>query len=126
MKNPEHLHYSKEHLWVEVLDDGQYQAGITHYAQDLLGDIVYVNAPTVGTTITANQPCGLVESVKTGSDLHAPMDGIVTAVNQDLQSYPEKINDAPYSTWIFKFQPTDIKQLETLRSASAYQAMLDA
>ncbi len=126
MKNPEHLHYSTEHLWVEMLDDGQFHAGITHYAQDLLGDIVYVKAPAVGSTITANQPCGLVESVKTGSDLHAPMNGTVTEINKDLESYPEKINDTPYSTWIFKFQASNIKELESLLSASAYQAILDA
>ena len=90
MKNPQHLHYSAEHLWVQVLDDGQCMAGIPDYAQDLLGDIVYVDAPAVDATITAKMPCGLVESVKTGSDLHAPMTGVVTEINTDLQVNPRK------------------------------------
>lgn len=126
MKNPQYLHYSAEHLWVQLLEDGQCMAGITDYAQDLLGDIVYVDAPAVDTSITPKMPCGLVESVKTGSDLHAPMSGVVTEINLDLQVNPEKINDAPYKTWIFKFKPSQMDELDQLLSAEAYEALLAA
>ena len=117
------LRYSKDHLWVRKIADGEYQAGITDYAQDLLGDIVFVEFPLVGSTLQANQPCGLVESVKTGSDLHAPIDGTVTQINTTLQVNPEQINDAPYKTWIFAFKTTDENAANNLLDASAYQAL---
>ncbi len=126
MKIPEHLFYSADHLWVTPAGDGLWLAGITDYAQDLLGDIVYVEAPAVGTTLVAGQACGLVESVKTGSDLHAPLDGVVTAINEELQGNPEYINDAPYKAWIFKLQASDSTAGEQLLSADAYTALLRA
>jgi glycine cleavage system H protein len=117
------LRYSKDHLWVRKIADGEYQAGITDYAQDLLGDIVFVEFPLVGSELQANQPCGLVESVKTGSDLHAPLDGTVTQINTTLQVNPEQINDAPYKTWIFTFTATDESAINDLLDAQAYQAL---
>jgi len=117
------LRYSKDHLWVRKIADGEYQAGITDYAQDLLGDIVFVEFPLIGNMLQANQPCGLVESVKTGSDLHAPLDGVVTQINTTLQINPEQINDAPYKTWIFAFKATDENAVNNLLDASAYQAL---
>jgi glycine cleavage system H protein len=117
------LRYSKDHLWVRKIADGEYQAGITDYAQDLLGDIVFVEFPLVGSVLQANQPCGLVESVKTGSDLHAPLDGAVTQINTTLQVNPEQINDAPYKTWIFTFTATDESAINDLLDAQAYQAL---
>jgi glycine cleavage system H protein len=105
MKIPENLKYSTDHLWVKSDDDGHWLAGITDYAQDLLGDIVFVEAPKVGTQLIAGSTCGLVESVKTGSDLHAPLDGKVIEVNEAMSSYPEQINDKPYETWISNFRP---------------------
>ncbi|NCV63252.1 MAG: glycine cleavage system protein GcvH, partial [Betaproteobacteria bacterium] len=91
--------YHSEHTWVRVENDIAF-VGITVHAQDTLGDIVFVEFPLVGSALEANQPCGLVESVKTGSDLHAPIDGTVTQINTTLQVNPEQINDAPYKTWI--------------------------
>jgi len=126
MKIQENLLYSTEHLWVKATDDGQWLAGITDYAQDLLGDIVYVEPPAVGTELKASSACGLVESVKTGSDLHAPLDGVVTSINEELQGAPEQINDAPYSAWIFKFQPSNAADTTNLLDAQAYQALLKA
>jgi len=117
------LRYSKDHLWIRKIADGEYQAGITDYAQDLLGDIVFVEFPLVGSALQANQPCGLVESVKTGSDLHAPLDGTVTQINTTLQVNPEQINDAPYKTWIFTFKATDESAINGLLDAPAYQAI---
>lgn len=123
MKIPENLRYSSEHLWVKTDDDGLLLAGITDYAQDLLGDIVFVDAPQVGSSLQATANCGLVESVKTGSDLHAPLDGTVVAVNPALQDHPEQINDDPYGSWIFKFK-TDGAGLQDLLDAAAYRQLI--
>ena len=125
MQIPQALFYSAQHLWAKPVADGVWEAGITDYAQDLLGDIVFVDAPAVGNTLTAGQPCGLVESVKTGSDLHALVDGEVIAINQDVISAPEQINDNPYKAWIFKFTTSDIEAENKLLSAEAYKALTD-
>lgn len=126
MKIDENLHYSKQHMWVKAAGDGSYMTGITDYAQDLLGDIVFVDIPPAGTQLIAGLPCGLVESVKTGSDLHAPLTGRVTATNTSLASNPEQINDTPYLSWIFKFEPLDADEINSLLSASQYQALIQA
>jgi len=124
MNIPEHLLYTTEHLWVAPAGDGSWHVGITDHAQDLLGDIVYLEAPAVGSTIKGGTPCGLVESVKTGSDLHAPADGEVIAVNEAIIGAPEKINDAPYDSWIFQLRPTDEGQRERLLDAVKYREFL--
>jgi glycine cleavage system H protein len=124
MKIPEDLNYSNEHLWVRPAEDGCWFAGITDYAQDLLGDIVYVEAPTVGKALRAGAPCGLIESVKTSSDLHAPLDGVVEAINTALQNTPEQINHAPYAAWIFKFRPNNQRDSARLLDAEAYRMLL--
>ncbi len=125
MKFPNKLHYTAEHLWVNQTPDGNWLAGITDYAQDLLGDIVFIDPPKPSTTLVEGKPCGVVESVKTGSDLHAPMDGIVTEINQDLLNAPETINDAPYTAWIFKFKPDNAEDIKHLLSAEAYQVLIE-
>ncbi|MCB4810773.1 glycine cleavage system protein GcvH [Methylovorus menthalis] len=125
MKIKDNLHYSAEHLWVAPTDQaGIFNAGITDYAQDLLGDIVYVEAPQPGAELKAGEACGLVESVKTGSDLHAPLDGVVLAINTDLQGTPELINDKPYEAWIFQFKAHNADDLDKLLDAAGYQAQL--
>ncbi len=124
MQTPQSLLYSAQHLWTKQTADGLWEAGITDYAQDLLGDIVFIDAPAIGTLLKEGQSCGLIESVKTGSDLHALVDGEVTEVNQALLNSPEQINDAPYQAWIFKFK-TDDKQLnQKLMSAEDYQTTI--
>jgi glycine cleavage system H protein len=123
MKIPENLSYSSEHLWVKTDTDGMLLAGITDYAQDLLGDIVFVDAPKVGSKLKATETCGLIESVKTGSDLHAPLNGTVVAVNDDLQDHPEQINDDPYGSWIFKFE-AEHADLSGLLDAAAYHQLI--
>lgn len=122
MNVPENLHYTTEHLWIKAEAD-IWLAGITDYAQDLLGDIVFVDAPKVGTTLIEGHSCGLVESVKTGSDLHAPLNGAVIEINDELQNHPELINDKPYDTWIFKFK-VDQADLSSLLDARAYQELI--
>ena len=124
MKFPSELHFTAEHLWVSQAADGNWLAGITDYAQDLLGDIVFIEPPKLGSTLDYAQPCGIVESVKTGSDLHAPMNGVVTAINEDLLNAPEGINDKPYAAWIFKFKPSDTTQIAHFLSAEAYKELV--
>lgn len=125
MKSPSNLHYTAEHLWVQQTPNGDWLAGITDYAQDLLGDIVYLEPPKIDDLLINGQACGLVESVKTGSDLHAPMNGTVTEINEDLINMPEGINDEPYKAWIFKFKPSDANDTVHLLSAEAYEQLVD-
>lgn len=124
MNIPQHLQYTTEHLWVCSSENGTWLAGITDYAQDLLGDIVYVEPPAVGSQIESGKACGLVESVKTGSDLHAPVDGIVLEINDALADAPEKLNESPYESWIFKLQPSNQAQLQNLLDAARYREFL--
>jgi glycine cleavage system H protein len=125
MKFPDNLHYTSEHLWASQDTHGNWQSGITDYAQDLLGDIVFIDPPKIGDTLINGKPCGLVESVKTGSDLHAPMSGVVTEVNEDLLNSPEGINDKPYASWIFKFKATDNNEIGHFLTAEAYTKLID-
>jgi glycine cleavage system H protein len=126
MQTPQSLLFSPQHLWTKTTADGVWEAGITDYAQNLLGDIVFVEAPTVGARLSAGQPCGLVESVKTGSDLHALMNGVVLEINQAVIDSPEQINDHPYKAWIFRFRADNNADAEQLLSAAAYDALTDA
>jgi glycine cleavage system H protein len=125
MKFPNQLHYTAEHLWVRQTPDGYWVTGITDYAQDLLGDIVFIEPPKLNEVLINGTSCGLVESVKTGSDLHAPMNGIVIEINKDLLKSPEDINDKPYEAWIFKFKPDNINDTKHLLSAEAYKALVN-
>ena len=125
MNFPDHLRYTPHHLWLAPQDDGSMLAGITDHAQETLGDIVYVQAPAPGTLIQAGQPCGIVESVKTASDIYAPLAGEVTEINAELQAAPEKINDDAYAAWIFRFRP-DAAALDQLLDANAYRHLLES
>lgn len=127
MRTLDSLLYSAEHLWTKPVEDGMWQAGITDYAQDLLGDIVFIDAPAIGSKLYAGQSCGLIESVKTGSDLHALVDGEVVEINQAVINSPELINEKPYQAWIFKYKPShDKAQIEkNLLSAEAYQTLIN-
>ncbi|MGQ0442874.1 MAG: glycine cleavage system protein H [Methylophilaceae bacterium] len=124
MKFPPHLFYTSEHLWVSQNHDGYWFAGITDYAQDLLGDIVFIEPPKINDALISGTPCGVVESVKTGSDLHAPMNGVVTAINEQLLGAPEGINDKPYEAWIFKFKPKVASDTEHFLTAAAYATLV--
>lgn len=124
MKFPNQLHYTAEHIWVSQSAEGEWLAGITDYAQDLLGDIVFIEPPKLGSALANGAPCGIVESVKTGSDLHAPMNGVVTAINEALLNAPEGINDKPYAAWIFKFEPTDAAETAHFLNAEAYKDLV--
>jgi len=124
---PEDLKYTAEHEWVRSPgeSDGSVRIGITHYAQDALGDIVYVSLPEVGQDVSAGTPCGELESTKSVSDVYAPVDGTVTAVNGSLDATPELVNNDPYDAgWLFELRPTDPSSVDGLMSAAAYQDTL--
>lgn len=124
MKAPENYLYSAEHMWVKHVEDGTWLAGITDYAQDLLGDVVFIEPPLVGSHLVAGVSCGIVESVKTGADLFAPLNGEVIAINTDVINTPESIQDAPYDAWIFKIKTTENTEQKHLLSAADYKALL--
>jgi glycine cleavage system H protein len=123
MPYPANLKYTREHEWIAV-EGAIGTIGITDYAQNSLGDIVYVDAPKVGDTVTANKPFGSVESVKAVSDLFSPVTGKVTEVNEALKTEPDKINGDPHGTWIIKVELADPSQLATLLDAAAYEAFI--
>lgn len=125
MRVPSSLLYSSEHLWAKPIADNLWEAGITDYAQDMLGDIVFVDAPAVGTKLSAGKPCGLIESVKTGSDLHALTDGEVVEINQATIDAPESINENPYQAWIFKFKSHDKDIEKKLLTAETYNNLIN-
>ena len=125
MEVPENLLYTQEHEWIRV-DGNNAIVGITQFAQDQLGDIVFVELPEVGTTIAQETPFGVVESVKTVSDLYAPVSGTVKAVNQDLESNPEQVNNEPYGNgWIIEMEIGDKNQLKKLMSPKEYIQQCD-
>jgi glycine cleavage system H protein len=122
---PQDLRYTAEHEWVRSGDDGTVRIGITSFAQDSLGDVVYVSLPTVGDTVTAGDACGEVESTKSVSDLYAPLAGEVTAVNEALDATPELVNSDPYGQgWMYELRPSDAAAVEALLDPAAYQAQL--
>ncbi len=126
MSNPSNLKYTATHEWVKTEADGTITIGITQHAQELLGDMVFVEAPEVGRKLKAKEECCVVESVKAAADVYAPVAGTVTAVNGELDSAPEKINGAPYDAWIFKMKPDTAADVAALLDAAAYQAVVDS
>src|ERR1700683_2256453 len=123
MPYPENYRYTREHEWI-ALDGAIGTIGITDYAQSSLGDIVYVDVPKVGDSVTANATFGSVESVKAVSDLYSPVSGTVTATNEELKTAPDKINEAPHTTWIIKVELSNPAELNALLDAAAYEAFI--
>lgn len=122
---PDHLRYTSDHEWVQELDNGTVRVGITAYAQEALGDVVYVSLPAVGDQLTAADTCGEVESTKSVSDLYTPLGGEVTAINTALDSTPELVNQAPYADgWMYELRPSDASDLASLMDAETYRASL--
>ena len=125
LEYPEDLRYTAEHEWVRPGADSVLRVGITAYAQDALGDVVYVTLPDVGAAVSAGDPCGEVESTKSVSDLYAPVAGDVTARNEGLDATPELVNTDPYGEgWLFELRPTDPAAVEGLLDAGAYRDQL--
>lgn len=123
MSYPQNYRYTREHEWIQ-LDGNIGIVGITDYAQNSLGDIVYVDVPKVGDPVTANAVFGSVESVKAVSDLYSPVTGTVTATNDELKNAPDKINEAPHEAWIIKIELADPAEFEKLLDAAAYEAFI--
>ncbi|WP_395398929.1 glycine cleavage system protein GcvH [Pseudoduganella sp. UC29_106] len=117
---PADLKYTESHEWVRVEADGTITVGITEYAQEALGDIVFVELPKVGATYTAGDDAAVVESVKAASDIYAPVSGEVTAVNDAVVASPESINADAYANWMFKMKPSDANAVNGLLDAAAY------
>ena len=125
MQIPDDLRYSSDHEWIRA-EDGTIRVGITDYAQDALGDVVYVEVPEVGTKVEANAKVSEVESTKSVSDIFAPVSGTVVEVNADLADAPERLNDDPYGEgWICVIRPDDPSQVDALLDAQAYSALID-
>ncbi|WP_453994048.1 glycine cleavage system protein GcvH [Bacillus nitroreducens] len=125
MSTPKDLRYSEEHEWVKVEGD-RIRIGITDFAQSELGDIVFVELPEVGDEIQANEPFGSVESVKTVSELYAPLSGKVVEVNEDLDDSPEFVNESPYEkAWMIVVEPANAGDVENLMTAEQYEEMIN-
>lgn len=126
MEFPEALRYSNEHEWVAV-DGAKARVGITDFAQDALGDVVYVSVPEVGAAVAANAACGEVESTKSVSDVYSPVSGTVAEVNAALADTPELLNQQPYGDgWIFVVEMSDPAEVDALMDATAYRAFVDS
>lgn len=121
---PENLKYTASHEWVRPESDGSVTIGITQHAQDLLGDMVFVESPVVGRQLAAGEECAVVESVKAASDVYAPIAGEVLAANADVEASPESINQDPYAAWMFKMQPANAADVAGLLDAAAYAALV--
>ncbi|HEY6044348.1 MAG TPA: glycine cleavage system protein GcvH [Nitrosospira sp.] len=126
MSIPGDLRYTKSHEWVRLEGDGTATVGITQHAQELLGDMVFVETPAVGRKLKQGEECAVVESVKAAADVYSPIAGEVTAVNPDLELAPEKINQDAYAAWLFKLKPVNAADIDLLMDAAGYQKMLES
>ena len=125
MINPGNLKYHEAHTWLKVEPDGSYIVGITAHAQEQLGDIVYVQPPEIGGSVKMGEPCGVIESVKTAADVHAPASGTVMAINPLLADAPESVNTDPYGAWLFRMTLSHPAELTALLDVAAYEQALD-
>ena len=123
MNIPANLKYAKSHEWARLEADGTVTIGITDHAQELLGDLVFVELPDVGKILVAEQEAAVVESVKAASDVYAPIAGTVTGINSVVVDSPEQVNQDAYAAWLFRMKPANAADLDTLLDAAAYGAV---
>ncbi len=124
---PNELKYVASHEWVRVEDDGTVTVGVTHHAQDLLGDVVFVELPDVGAQLSAGDDAGVVESVKAASDIYSPLSGEVVAINEDLEDSPELVNSDPFGDgWFFRLKLSDTVELDELLDADGYSELCES
>ena len=123
MNTPAELRYTESHEWVRKEADGTVTVGITDHAQEALGDLVFIELPAVGRTLTAGEACAVVESVKAASDIYAPVAGEVAAVNDAVTASPESVNADAYGNWLFKLKPVDATAADQLLDAAGYAAV---
>lgn len=125
-ETPSELKYAASHEWARLLDDDIVEVGISDYAQESLGDVVFVDLPEIGQAVDAGEECCAVESVKAASDIYAPVSGDVVAVNEELDGEPELLNEEPYVRgWMFRIKASDVTELESLLSAEAYLGQVE-
>ncbi len=123
---PSELKYSKEHEWLRLDDEGNATVGITDHAQELLGDMVYIEVPEVGDTVASGDETGVVESVKAASDIYAPISGDILEVNEELEDAPENVNNEPYeSGWLYKMSVDNEADFEDLLTADEYLELIE-
>ncbi|SLM61809.1 MULTISPECIES: glycine cleavage system protein GcvH [Dickeya] len=123
---PAELKYTSSHEWVMAEGNGVYSVGITEHAQELLGDMVFIDLPEVGSTVNAGDDCAVAESVKAASDIYSPLSGEIVAINDELEGAPELVNSAPYAEgWLFRIKAADEAELNELLDAAGYQALLE-
>ena len=125
MANNKDMRFSDTHQWISSQSEGVATIGISDYAQESLGDIVYIDTPTIGDKFKAGEQCGVIESVKTASDLFMPVDGEVVAINESLSDQPELINKAPHEAWIFEVKVLDPRQIEVLKTEDEYMTFVE-
>lgn len=121
---PAQLKYNKNHEWAHPEADGNVTVGITDHAQELLGDLVFIELPEIGKRVAAQQEIAVVESVKAASDIYAPVSGTISAVNQAVADAPQLVNDDAYAAWLFRITPDDPADLDNLLDAAAYEKMI--
>lgn len=126
MSTPEHLKYTPSHEWVRRETDGTVSIGITQHAQEQLGDVVFVDNPQPGRKVKQGEECGIIESVKAAADIYAPISGEIVAANAELSDAPEKINQDPYATWMFRIKPDDPAQIDALLDAAGYRKVAES
>lgn len=126
MSIPADLKYTPSHEWVRVEADGTLTVGITHHAQELLGDMVFVESPATGRALAKGEECAVVESVKAASDVYAPVAGEVVAANGGVESSPESVNQDAYAAWLFKLKPANPADIDALLDAAAYQKLVES
>jgi len=124
MSIPQHLKYAVSHEWSSANEDGSFSVGITHHAQDALGDIVFIELPKLGQQVIAKSTCAVVESVKAASDIYAPISGEIIAINEVLAQSPELINSQPYESWFFKIKASQPEEVADLLDSTAYSASI--
>ncbi|TQV70982.1 glycine cleavage system protein GcvH [Aliikangiella marina] len=123
---PTDLKYVTSHEWLRMEDDGTVTVGITDHAQELLGDVVYVELPEIDSEVALEDEIAVVESVKAASDIYAPISGTIIAVNEDLEDAPETVNSSPYDDgWMFKMKPSEESEINNLLDAEAYAAEIE-
>ena len=124
---PEELRYTKTHEWVRKDEDGNLTVGITDHAQELLGDMVFIETPDVGDTLNSGDDCAVVESVKAASDVYCPISGEIIGSNTELADTPEVVNQDPYDTgWLFKIEPADPEEFNELLDHEQYKELIDS
>lgn len=126
MSTPEHLKYTASHEWVRRESDGTATIGITHHAQEQLGDVVFIDNPAPGRKLKQGEECGVIESVKAAADIYAPVAGEIIAANAELSDAPEKVNQDPYAAWMFRIKPDNPADIDALLDAAAYRKIADA